>query len=75
MVARTATSDSFSTRWSVVKDIGLSDLRTLFYKLNDEEGNLPVIKHFDKDALLLLYEYCMGESRTESLDCRKRALP
>ena len=70
--AKATTSDYFSSKWQKVDDLGVSDFRQLFFKFNDEEGNLNLIKHYDKEDLLLIYEYCTGESRYESLDTRHR---
>ena len=58
----------------MVGDLCLADLRTLLFQLNNEEASLPLIKSYEKEDLLAIFEYIMGLTRDEALETRNRSL-
>ena len=70
--AKASSSEMFSSRWQRVEDISIADLRTLLFIFNEEQCEHELIKDYEKDDLLLVFEYATGLDRTHPLSHRYR---
>ena len=70
--AKAASSDKFSSRWQRVEDVSVDDLRALLFQFNDEECEFETVKGYEKEDLLLIFEYATGLDRAHTLSHRDR---
>ena len=66
------TAEKFSSRWQRIEDVSLEDLRAVLFAFNDEECEFEAIKEFEKEDLLLIFEYSTGLDRSHTLSHRDR---
>ena len=70
--AKSCSATEFSTRWQRIEDIGVGDLRQVLFAFNEEECEHELIKNYEKDDLMQIFEYAVGLDKTEALSHRNR---